>query len=494
MTSMGFGWNGKVSGRLIKHTEMYGYRLLIIGVAVALETGVVSRPAPLPPGRPTPAAEALGAQPDLPITRLIRNFRFFLLAVKATHKILAAAICGILLAASLSWQPRLVEYFPGSVAAHSVVFAVRCLLFTALLMLLFLNRQGLRLAGFAGLLALFCAGTFLFMEMFARAAMKPQHSWDTIFPVDDTRVEFPYIEFKGNPERFNNLGYRGPSPDTFPQPEEYRIFVLGGSTVFNGSPPVTEILQSRLIEAGHTGARVFNFGVVSSSSPMALSRVLHEIVDYHPDLVVFYNGANDISQPLHWDPRPGYPFNFIAYERNVLLRDIEEYPGIALLAYNSYLLRQLYRPYFSNKFGNLDSLQRRAGHFTDPWKRDIAATYMQSLRKTDRLGKAFGFEFLAVLQPTLHFKETIHPLEEPFISDYDTPYHQEMREIILEMSEDHDFRFTDASLLFTGDTSLIFTDDVHITQSAKEQVAAYLAAEISALLPEPLPDKDSNED
>lgn len=48
---MGFGWNGNVSGRLIKHTEMYGYRLLIIGVAVALETGVVSATMP---GHPFP--------------------------------------------------------------------------------------------------------------------------------------------------------------------------------------------------------------------------------------------------------------------------------------------------------------------------------------------------------------------------------------------------------------------------------------------------------
>src|SRR5262245_29915389 len=118
-----------------------------------------------------------------------------------------------------------------------------------------------------------------------------------------------------NEYRLNSLGFRIERPLHKSKPEgELRVFVLGGSTVFHGAPLAKTIpgqVETELRRIGLNGARVYNFGVVSAVSGQALAVVTHLLADYAPDVVIFYGGGNDIVQPYQFDPRPGFPIDFV---------------------------------------------------------------------------------------------------------------------------------------------------------------------------------------
>jgi hypothetical protein len=37
-------------------------------------------------------------------------------------------------------------------------------------------------------------------------------------------------------------------------------------------------------------------------------------VDYEPDVVISYGGGNDFHTPYQYDPRPGFPFDFVTLQ------------------------------------------------------------------------------------------------------------------------------------------------------------------------------------
>ena len=101
--------------------------------------------------------------------------------------------------------------------------------------------------------ALFLAGFFLVLlligaELASRYILGEYESeFEEVYQVDRTRTPQPYTMFGAKPsasvstndspliEHYNRLGYRGPAPTPVKPSGEYRIFILGGSTVFMGS-------------------------------------------------------------------------------------------------------------------------------------------------------------------------------------------------------------------------------------------------------------------
>ena len=178
------------------------------------------------------------------------------------------------------------------------------------------------------------------LELATRWLVVGRTPFEARFPVDAVRGPVPYSMFGGVPnaalgagydvaERLNSQGYRGREATEPKPPDELRVVVLGGSTVFEGEPTLPELLERELRKRGVANVACFNFGGVSSVSGMEVSRLLFEVTDLRPDVVVFYDGGNDLLLPAVYDPRPGYPFNFVVYESNPLLhRNPASFPGV----------------------------------------------------------------------------------------------------------------------------------------------------------------------
>ncbi|MEM7351942.1 MAG: hypothetical protein AAF657_14175 [Acidobacteriota bacterium] len=318
------------------------------------------------------------------------------------------------------------------------------------------------------------------------------------FPVEITRMPTPYTMFTGlaegkiQNEALNRMGYRGAAPPPFDGGEEVRIFMLGGSTVFNGEPPIAALLQERFHQAGFPQVAVYNFGVLSSVSGMELSRIVHEIADLTPDLILMYNGANDIIHPYFWDPRPGYPFNFIVYENHPLLEsDIRTYPTLPLLAYGSHILRRVGSRYFLDRFVPQDEERRAVGYASDPWRKEIARKYVGNLNRAARVAAAFDAEFLAFFQPLLFFRDQPTAEERalnysPEVGMHCNDVRDKIRAQVGLLPGDLRSRLVDLSDVYDGVPTPVFVDLTHTTQQSKDLIAEVLYQEIVKRLPDRL--------
>lgn len=307
------------------------------------------------------------------------------------------------------------------------------------------------------------------------------------FNVGELRKPKPYVMFGGTPnvdyyakkgEKLNSLGYRGKEPLSGKDRDEYRIFLLGGSTVLFGDPPVAVLLEDEFRLNGYKNVNVYNFGVISSVSGMELSRILFEISDLEPDLIVMYNGGNDIMQPFYYDPRPGYPFNFIAYESNPLIEgNIETYPKWDMLAYGSNIFRYLFPTYFVNKFVPLDRMRNEVKYISKEWSDSIAKIYVNNLVKANKVSNALNAQFIVFFQPLAHFKEPLSDEEKKYVSSGEKDHYLYIREIIRaklysnKTNTSPMVQVIDMSDFFDGISDTVFSDKIHILQKNQKLIA-----------------------
>src|SRR5262249_54590414 len=132
----------------------------------------------------------------------------------------------------------------------------------------------------------------------------------------------PPANYRSGTVNTNERGFRGGAV-TSPKPVgRRRIVVLGGSAVFGTGASSDEAtfparLQAALRARSGREVEVVNGGAPAYVSGQELARLIYEVVDLEPDVVIVYDGFNDLNSPLLFDPRPGYPSNFAWLERAV---------------------------------------------------------------------------------------------------------------------------------------------------------------------------------
>ena len=339
---------------------------------------------------------------------------------------------------------------------------------------------------------------FAVLELAARWLVVGRTPFEARFPVDAVRGPVPYSMFGGVPnaalgagydvaERLNSQGYRGREATEPKPPDELRVVVLGGSTVFEGEPTLPELLERELRKRGVANVACFNFGVVSSVSGMEVSRLLFEVTDLQPDVVVFYDGGNDLLLPAVYDPRPGYPFNFVVYESNPLLhRNPASFPSFALFAYGSQVLRTVAPAFFEKTFVDLASLRRKVGYESEEWKASIASTYVKNLGRGHHLARAWGADFVAFFQPLVFYKPDHGPVESAIVAQSSEmgPLLVDLRDRVQKdigvLREREGVAVYDLSGVYDGIKTDIFVDLVHTGPRGREIIARSMALELVA--------------
>lgn len=337
--------------------------------------------------------------------------------------------------------------------------------------------------GKASLFMIYLVALLLLAELFSRIIAPSEGTFDRIYQAENARHPSPYVMFKGKPgsltgygdEIYNEHGYRGKYPSVPKSSNEFRIIVLGGSAVWEGESMLTDYLEAALKKNDLPAASVYNFGVVGANSSMQWITVMNEVISLQPDLVVFYDGANDIIHPLHYDPRPGYPFNFLIYENNPFL--LKSFPALTLLAYKSNLYRLMARKYLAEKISKQTSLRKEAGYMTDEWKKEIASIYLDNERKTNHQCRMMNIPFMTFFQPTVYSKQQLSDEERKFVeARAGEKQHVEMLRKMITGSEKADSAFYDLSDVFDGMEAHIFRDNVHISNAGRERVAERMAS------------------
>ncbi|MDP8299957.1 MAG: SGNH/GDSL hydrolase family protein, partial [Candidatus Tantalella remota] len=105
----------------------------------------------------------------------------------------------------------------------------------------------------------------------------------------------------------NSFGFRA-DEIKFTKPEnEFRIVCLGGSTTYTGSVKDNDktypsLLQKDLEERGYGNVNVINAGVNSYSSWETFINFVFKVLDYNPDMIIVYHGANDFTSRFVYPP------------------------------------------------------------------------------------------------------------------------------------------------------------------------------------------------
>jgi len=128
---------------------------------------------------------------------------------------------------------------------------------------------------------------------------------DSLFRLSPFLVFGPRIDWqipdKTHPElaRFNSQGIRVQGEVGAKQPDEFRIFALGGSTtenIWNGlGTHWPLVLECELRAAGHEGVRVYNTAMSAYTTAHSLVRLQFDVMDYEPDMVLVMHNINDLA-------------------------------------------------------------------------------------------------------------------------------------------------------------------------------------------------------
>ncbi len=118
----------------------------------------------------------------------------------------------------------------------------------------------------------------------------------------------PTPNYREGANRHNALGYRG---EEIPRPKpagEFRIACLGGSTTYTGRvedyrQAYPQLLERELHARGRPFVRVINAGGESWTSWESLVNLEFRVLDLEPDLIVDYDGINDVHARVVWPPR-----------------------------------------------------------------------------------------------------------------------------------------------------------------------------------------------
>jgi lysophospholipase L1-like esterase len=184
-----------------------------------------------------------------------------------------------------------------------------------------IKQPSLRLPGKTelGMLVLSTSLTFVLLEVVARVWLNylatPEQSdryvlFTSIKPTDFAWTPHPYLSYYPTPNyrkgrtSHNSLGYRN---DEFPlkKPDGvYRIVALGGSSTYdvriedNANTFTAQLEKVLKEEYGYQNVQVVNAGVPGYNSWEILVNLEFRVLDLDPDLVIIYEGTNDVHARL----------------------------------------------------------------------------------------------------------------------------------------------------------------------------------------------------
>jgi hypothetical protein len=302
-------------------------------------------------------------------------------------------------------------------------------------------------------------------------------------------------EGAGREIRLNAEGFRTREIVTPKPADELRIFFVGGSTVIGGYQVETTIpgvVEAHLHANGLPRARTYNFGVLSFVSGQELALLVHRLIDLKPDLVIAYDGGNDLYEPWVYDPRPGYPFNFVTEEEamTALANAQGDAKTFAGLSRDSALLQALLGTSdWANRAAiRIDHLRSAVDYGSPHWKQAVVSAYARNLAAMCHFARGNGALFAAYFQPLLAYSKALDANQATAAGgDAMVPGLREQRDLTLRAMAaqfpappaEAGCRFGDLSGILENDAAA-FTDAIHVDIKSNQLIGRRIAEDLLA--------------
>lgn len=288
----------------------------------------------------------------------------------------------------------------------------------------------------------------------------------------------------------NSDGFRGKEIDF--KTDSYKIFFVGGSTAFgfvslSDDMTIPSILEEKLRDDGFN-VQVINAGVPSASSIDGRYYIEKYIVNYNPDMIITYDGWNDVMSP--WKNIPYEKFKNQSYFTNnnlaeskgsglgiiKFLVNIDYKTGLGAIAVINNMINHNFLN--SSNFKEKNSIY---GDYSIEYQKDVENHLQTNWANICELGLRNNFETINVLQPILGTGDKEFSNYEGYSEKSTNEYliSFELNEVKYSPCTNvYDFR----NVFDEFDNITIYFDDGHVTDFGNEIIAERMYQKISPMI------------
>jgi hypothetical protein len=335
------------------------------------------------------------------------------------------------------------------------------------------------------------------------------HTGDKI--TEDGAITFalaPYTIYKNLPGQkayitTNSKGLRcGEISDV--SNKKTRIIVVGGSAAFGSSVANTETFAS-ILESLDRSYEVINAGVVGFLSGQELVYIVTELVDYHPHIIIAFDGWNDLLLQWYY-PNPkkkkrdelGYNTSFFYLQIEKKLIDnyntqVNLFSSFGRF-FNTVVDKSLILSWLKEK---VEKFKQRVSYRqdfkkegienkptdSDDYFNQILYSYTNNLKKMRDFCHSQNIKFIVVVQPELGLKVNKNAEEKELLANYKlrgVPYAKEYPALykqFIERSKDIlkkngiDYIDINSNAEFINNRTTLFDDPVHTNKNGNDIIA-----------------------
>jgi lysophospholipase L1-like esterase len=303
----------------------------------------------------------------------------------------------------------------------------------------------------------------------------------------------PYVYWRRKPYtgKYINIDEKGLRRTIFPIDESVKkkpvekVFMFGGSTMW-GSGVRDEFTLPSLVGSGlakqaiHT--EVTNFGESGYVSTQEMTELFLQLREGKiPDLVVFYDGANDIFS-AYQQGKAGIPqnennrekeFNSLRSKKRSLMVFFESLKTLSTIKFIIGLIQPEMKPlpYSGSEIQKLAT--------------ETIEVYLKNITTINLWAKEYGFKVIFYWQPTIFNKPELSDFEKleaekyGFIKDivHAADVHDSNIKADLESSV-----FYNISDIFRNESKLVFIDYCHVSEYGNSVIANKMTEDIAAVL------------
>ena len=268
----------------------------------------------------------------------------------------------------------------------------------------------------------------------------------------------------------NSHGFRGQDFSSIKNDDVFRIFIVGGSTTFgfgsaSDNTTIPGFLQNQFDKSGHN-VEVINAGIGAAWSFSEEYLIENYLLDYKPDLIIIYDGANDSRYRILEDE-----------QKNSV--------GIGEFIPNFYRT-----PYFLNDFiFKVGFAEEKLNPKLNTERvNSVSSLWNQRMQNICNIGNENDFDVAIILQPMLTTENRELYGDETIFHKKHVDLHGENAIMVYEIMKESIETLENCSLthdmtqIFQDSDKAVYWDDVHIIEEGNKVVADELSIILESLI------------
>ena len=287
----------------------------------------------------------------------------------------------------------------------------------------------------------------------------------------------------------NNDGFRNAEINTPKTNQNYRIFIIGGSTVFgsgliNGDLTIPAQLNKK-IQENYSNVEVINAGISSITSFEELYHFKEKLIHMEPNMVIFYDGSNDVTYK-NIDPKIQNTDN----DNKLKLKYFQQFLRSPIVIYRYVLLPIINLDIMNNSNMNSTFSNYSSSDYNDKISLSIASLWYDHVSEFCQISNEIDIKSVVIIQPTLWQNKKSHSSFEESIYVNDIHVEKTFDMLIQKSNELNNCSGVyDFTYAFENVTSTVYMDPVHLYPYGNQIIADQIYEKIIPIVIEDIKSK-----